>query len=146
VVTIAERPPVIDESASDQLVAPVSVRIAGVLVGIQGLAGFGYAIAVVVGALTNTRGAIGNLYAEAGFFAVMGAAIVAIAVGLLRGQPWTRTPATVLQLIFLGIAWYVFGPSGQVIVGVVTAVFCVVTVVLLFTRPARAWAIGLRQE
>jgi hypothetical protein len=128
----------------DEPDAPVSVRIAGVLVGVQGLAGFGYAIAVLVGAFTHTRGAVGNLYAEAGFFAVLGAAVVA--VGLLRGQPWTRTPATVLQLIFLGIAWYVFGPSGQVIVGVVTAVFCVATLVLLFTARARAWAVGIRQE
>lgn len=128
------------------VVAPVSVRIAGVLVGVQGLAGFGYAIAVLVGAFTHTRGAVGNLYAEAGFFAVMGAAVIAVAVGLLRGQPWTRTPATVLQLMFLGIAWYVFGPSGQVLVGVVTAVFCVATLVLLFTRQARAWAIGIQQE
>ena len=128
------------------VVAPISVRIAGVLVGIQGLAGFGYAIAVLVGAFAHTRGAVGNLYAEAGFFAVMGAAIIAVAVGLLRGQPWTRTPATVLQLIFIGIAWYVFGPSGQVAVGVITAVFCVATLVLLFTRPARAWAVGIRQE
>ena len=135
------------ETASHSAVAvPLSVRIAGVLVGIEGLAGFGYAIAVLVGAFTHTRGAIGNLYAEAGFFAVMGAAIVAVAVGLLRGQPWTRTPAAVLQLLFIGIAWYVFGPSGQVVVGVVTAVFCLATLVLLFTRPARAWAIGLRQE
>lgn len=116
------------------------------LVGIQGLAGFGYAIAVLVGAFSHTQGAIGSLYAEAGFFIVMGAAIVAVAVGLLRGQPWTRTPAAVLQLIFLGIAWYVFGPSGQVAAGVATAVFCVATLVLLFTRNARAWAIGLRQE
>ncbi|HEY4021746.1 MAG TPA: hypothetical protein VGM75_23880 [Pseudonocardiaceae bacterium] len=130
----------------DEPVAPVSVRIAGVLVGLQGLAGFGYAVAVLVGAFTHTKGAVGNLYAEAGFFAVMGAAVVAVAVGLLRGQPWTRTPAAVLQLIFLGIAWYVFGPSGQVVVGVVTAVFCVATLVLLFTARARAWAVGIRQE
>lgn len=139
----------VDESGAPEtapVAVPVSVRIAGVLVGLQGLAGFGYAIAVLVGAFTHTRGAVGNLYAEAGFFAVMGAAIVAVAVGLLRGQPWTRTPATVLQLMFLGIAWYVFGPSGQVVVGVITAVFCVVTLVSLFTRPARAWAVGFRQE
>jgi hypothetical protein len=140
---------VVDEpSAADTapVAAPVSVRIAGVLVGVQGLAGFGYAIAVLVGAFTHTRGAVGNLYAEAGFFAIMGAIIVTVAVGLLRGQPWTRTPAAVLQLIFLGIAWYVFGPSGQVVVGVATAVFCVATLVLLFTAQARAWAIGLRHE
>jgi hypothetical protein len=130
----------------EEVAVPLSVRIAGVLVGIEGLAGFGYAIAVLVGAFTHTRGAVGNLYAEAGFFAVMGAAIVAVAVGLLRGQAWTRTPAAVLQLLFIGIAWYVFGPSGQIAVGVVTAIFCVATLVLLFTRPARAWAIGLRQE
>lgn len=135
----------VDES-SPSVLAPMSVRIAGVLVGVQGLAGFGYAIAVLVGAFTHTSGAVGNLYAEAGFFAVMGAVIVAVAVGLLRGQPWTRTPATVLQLIFLGVAWYVFGPSGQVAVGVVTAVFCFATLVLLFTARARAWAVGFREE
>jgi hypothetical protein len=126
--------------------APVSVRVAGLLVGLQGLAGVGYAVAVVVGAFTNTKGAIGNLYAEAGFFLVLAACVIAVAVGLLRGQPWTRTPATVLQLLFIGIAWYVFGPSGQVLVGVLTAVICVATLVLLFTARARAWAVGIRSD
>lgn len=126
--------------------APVSVRVAGVLVGLQGLTGVGYAVAVLVGALTNTRGAIGNLYAEAGFFVVLAGCVIAVAVGLLRGQPWTRTPAAVLQLLFIGIAWYVFGPSGQVLVGVVTAVVCVATLVLLFTARARAWAVSVSAD
>jgi hypothetical protein len=126
--------------------APASVRAAGVLVGLQGLAGVGYAIAVLVGAFTNTKGGVGNLYAEAGFFVVLAAAVIAVAVGLLRGQPWTRTPAAVLQLLFIGIAWYVFGPSGQVLVGIITGVICLVTLVLLFTARARAWAVGLHSD
>jgi len=73
------------------LPAPRSVRVAGVLVAVQGLAGLAFAVAVLVLAFGDTRNA-GNLYGEAGFFGIMAAAIIAMAVGLILGHRWTRYP------------------------------------------------------
>jgi hypothetical protein len=120
--------------------APRSVRVAGVLVAVQGLAGLAYAVAVLVRALGETKGA-GNVYGEAGYFAVLAFAVLAVASGLLLGNRWARTPATVLQLLLIAVAWYAIGPSHQVVAGVGVAVLCVGTLVLLFTARARAWAV-----
>lgn len=120
--------------------APRSVRAAGVLVALQGLTGLAYAVAVLVRAFGQTRGA-GNVYGEAGYFGVLAFAVLAVAVGLLLGNRWARTPATVLQLLLLAVAWYAIGPSHQVVAGVAVALLCVATLVLLFTARARAWAV-----
>jgi len=112
-----------------------------VLVGLQGLAGVTYAIAVLVRAVTSVRPA-GSQYGEVGYFAVLSACVLAVAVGLVTGHPWARTPAAVLQLLLLGVSWYVLGPSGQMVIGVVVAALCLAVLGLLLTRRARAWAVG----
>jgi hypothetical protein len=120
--------------------APRSVQLAGVLVGLQGLAGVVFAVAVLVHAITSAGRSASAEYAEVVFFLVLAAGVLAVAAGLLRGQPWTRTPAALLQILLLGVTWYVLGPSGQVLAGILVAVFCLVTLVLLFTTRARVWA------
>jgi hypothetical protein len=116
------------------------VRIAGVLVVVQGLAGLAFAVAVLVLAFGSRNAS--NLYGEAGFFAVMAAAIIAIAVGLILGYRWTRTPAAVLQVLLIIVAWYAIGPTRLVVPAIITVAACVATLVLLFTAPARAWAVA----
>ncbi|MGH3779700.1 MAG: hypothetical protein ACRDRO_03455 [Pseudonocardiaceae bacterium] len=120
---------------------PRSVRIAGVLVGLQGLTGLIFAIALVVLRRSGGLSSLSDLLAEAGFFAVMAATIIAVAVGLLRGSRWSRTPAAVLEVLLVGIAWYAGGPSGQLAWGLGVAALCVLILLLLFTASARAWAI-----
>lgn len=122
------------------LPAPRSVRVAGALVGAEGLAALAFTIALLVRVLTTT----GNrtpLFGEVGFFLLMAAAILAVAVGLVRGQQWTRTPATVVQVLLIAVAWYAIGPTKLVVPAIVTVLVCVATIVLLFTAPARAWAV-----
>jgi hypothetical protein len=120
--------------------APRAVRIVGILVGAQGLAGLAFAVAVLVRALSVTTNA-GNLYGEAGFFGLLAAAILALAAGLIIGRRWTRTPATVLQLLLIAVAWYAIGPTKLVVPAIITVAVCVAALVLLFTAPARAWAV-----
>ena len=122
--------------------APGTVRVAGVLVCLPGLAGLAFAVALVIRAAGRTGKDAGSVYAEAGYFAIIAVAVLAVAIGLITGHSWARTPATVVEILLLGVAWYTAGPSGQVIPGVVLAVLCVVTLVLLFNAKARAWAIG----
>jgi hypothetical protein len=120
--------------------APRAVRAAGVLVAVQGLAALVFAVAVLVEAVHRPSDG-GNLYGEAGFFAVVAVAVLALAVGLVWGQRWTRTPAALVQILLIAVAWYAIG-SQFTGLAIATIAVCVVTVVLLFTAPARAWAVA----
>jgi hypothetical protein len=120
--------------------APRAVRIVGVLVAVQGLAGLAFAVAVLIRSFDVGQGAV-YLYGEAGFFAVMAAGILALAGGLLLGRRWARTPSAVLQLLLIVVAWYAIGPSKLVVEAIITVAVCVLALVLLFTAPARAWAV-----
>lgn len=122
--------------------APKSVLAAGVLVGLQGLAGIGVAISLLVRAMTSGEKVPGvDVYAEAGFFAVFAAAVIAVGAGLVLGRRWSRTPAAVLQVLLLCMAWYLVSSSTLVEYGIGGIVLCAVILVLLFTRKGRAWAV-----
>ncbi|SHG45419.1 hypothetical protein [Streptoalloteichus hindustanus] len=123
-------------------VAPVprSVRAAGALTGLQGVAGVGYAVALATQS-GHEHGPY-NALGTAAYFLVLSAGVLAASVGLLRGRRWARTPALFVQLVLLGVAWYAFGSAGQQLAGVAVAAFCLAIIVLLFTTHARAWAVG----
>jgi hypothetical protein len=125
--------------------APRAVRIAGVLVAVQGLTALAFAIAVLVRALHVSTGA-GNLYGEVAYYAILAFAILAVAGGLLLGLRWARTPATLLQLLLIAVAWYAIGPSDLVALAIITVFVCALTLVLLFLAPSRAWAIADRSS
>ena len=71
------------------------MRLAGVLVGLQGLLALGFAVALTVRALTveGTGLPVRDIVGEAGYFVVIGAALVAVGAGLVVGRRWARTPA-----------------------------------------------------
>lgn len=119
--------------------APRAVRAAGVLVAVQGLAALAFAVAILVEAIGQPADG-GNLYGEAGFFAVVAIGVLAVAVGLVLGQRWTRTPAALVQILLIAVAWYAIHSQFGAL-AIATIVVCVVTVVLLFTAPSRAWAV-----
>jgi hypothetical protein len=122
--------------------APITVRIAGALVGVQGLAGLVFAVALLVRAVGVGSKAGSPLYGEAAYFVVIAAAVVAVAIGLVTGRRWARTPAVVIQILMLGVAWYTIGSSGQPVAGTGVGVLSAAVVVLVFTAKGRAWAIG----
>lgn len=124
--------------------APRRVRLAGVLVALQGLAGVAFAVAVLVLAFGDSGGdsAGGNLFGEAGYFALLGAGVLACGVGLILGKTWARTPTLVIEILLLGVSWYAIGPSSRPAYGFPVAALCLLTLVLLLTAPARSWAEG----
>ena len=122
------------------LPAPRAVRVVGVVVALEGLAALVFAIAVLIRALGVGAGAT-YLYGEFGFFLVLTAGILAVAGGLLLGYRWSRTPAAVIQVLLIVVGCYALGPTQLVVPAVVTVVLGVAALVLLFTAPARAWAV-----
>jgi hypothetical protein len=120
--------------------APRPVLVAGTMVALQGLTGVVFAVAVLIHALTAAGKLAGAEFGETGYFVVLSAAVLAVAYGLLKGRRWSRTPAAMLQLLLLGVCYYVLGPSGQVLAGVLVAIYCVAVIVLLFLRESRVWA------
>lgn len=126
--------------------APPSVRGAGILVGLQGLAGVAFAVALLVRALGGASSAGNNLFGEAGYFVVLGGGVVVVGAALLLGRHWARSPAVVVELLLLGVAWYAAGPSGRPEIGAPVGVFCVVVLYLLFTARSREWSLGLHGQ
>lgn len=125
--------PMTDDSA-----APLPVRAAGLLVGLQGVAG------VVVAVVLLLRGSTGPVptLATAVWFAGFGAILIAVGVNLTRGRSGARTPAVVGQILLLGVAWYATGPSSRPGYGIPAAVFCILVLALLFSPPAVRWVTG----
>lgn len=123
---------------TDDSVAPSPVRAAGLLVGIQGVAGVVVAVVLLLG---GSDGPVPVL-ATAVWFALFGAILLAIGVNLVRSRPGARTPAIVVQILLLGVCWYAAGPSSQPGYGIPAALFCVVVLALLFSPPAVRWATG----
>lgn len=125
-----------------QTQVPAAVRVAGALTALQGLAGIAFAVALVVRAFGGAE-STGKVLGEAGYFTVLCTGVLAAGIGLVLGKRWARTPSIVVQLLLLGVAWYMYGPSGQQLVGSLIGLYVVLVIVLLFTNPVRRWTLGI---
>lgn len=126
--------------------APRQVRVAGAIVGLEGLAGLAFAVTLVVRGLTVATTPGVNPYGMAGYFAVLGAGVLVSGTGLLLGHRWGRTPAVVMQLLLIGTAWYAIDGSSRWEIGVPVAAVCVAVLVLLFAGSARGWVLGVEDS
>jgi len=123
---------------------PWQIRAAGVTVGSEGLLGLGFAVALAVRSSSSPAGA-GAVLGEAGYFAIIGAALVFVAFGLVTGRHWSRTPAIVTQLLLLPVVYSLIGPSQQLLLGITTGVVVAATFMLLISERSREWSMGLDQ-
>lgn len=121
---------------------PRQVRLAGVLVGLQGLLAVAIA-AVLAWRAASAAGPLGDVIGESAYFLVIGAALLAVGVGLWTGRRWARTPAIVTQLLLLPVVYSLIGPSRQLVLGIVGGAFVVTTFLLLISERSREWAMGL---
>ena len=120
---------------------PPQVRLAGALVGVQGLVALGFAVTLVVGAFGAERA--GDLLGQAAYFVIIGVALVAVGGGLFAGKRWARTPAIVTQLLLLPVVYTLLGPSRQLVAGLVAGVYVAGTFMLLISERSRVWSMGL---
>lgn len=73
------------------------------------------------------------------FMAIIFGTVAAGAVSMIRGRTWGRGPIVLLEIILLGVAYFMF-TGGAWAMGVATAVSAVAALALLFNRRAFEWA------
>ncbi|GGL85794.1 hypothetical protein [Nakamurella endophytica] len=117
---------------------PRVVAVAGWLVVGQGAALAVFAVAMVVSGLGNGA-AVGQLLAQGAYYLVLAAGAAVCGLALVGGRRWGRTPALVLQLLTLAVAYWMAVPSGRLLLGSTLAVVAAVTGGLVLTRPANEW-------
>jgi len=105
---------------------------------LQGLLGVLFAAALVARAADGVE-RVADVLGEAGYFGVLGSGVLAVGVALWRGHRWARSPALVLQILLVGVAWYTTGPSGRPEFGVPAGLVCLAVGAALLSPPARAW-------
>jgi hypothetical protein len=127
---------------SSDTTVPRTVRMAGLIVVLQGIGGLGFALLLLINVIGGGATPGMNPVGEVVYFAVISAGVLACGLGLLLGKRWARGPATVIQLLLLGVAWYATGSSGRPALGLPLGVLCLVALVLMFRAPARTWAEG----
>jgi hypothetical protein len=109
---------------------------------VQALLALGFAGVLVVRA-SSAELPVSFVLGEAGYFAVIGAALLAVGIGLVGGRRWARSPAIVTQLLLLPVVYSLIGPSRQLLLGVVAGAFVVTTFMLLISERSRMWSMGL---
>jgi hypothetical protein len=122
--------------------APRTILGAGLLVALQGLTGLVFAVLLLVSAIGGGSTPGNNVYGEAAYFAVLAGGVLATGVGLLLGKHWARSPAIVVQILLLGVAWYIFGPSSRPEIGAPLGLVVIGAIVLLFHTQSSRWAQG----
>lgn len=136
--------PGVVSAGTDRLRPPPQVRTAGALVGGQGLAAVFFAVLLAARSLAAPAGPgalpIGSVLGQAALFVLFGAALAGVGIGLIRGRRGARTPAIVAQLLLLPVVYSLIGPSQQLVAGLLTGAYVVVTFLLLISEPSRQWA------
>jgi peptidoglycan/LPS O-acetylase OafA/YrhL len=120
--------------------SPATVRQAGVVVALEGVALVVVAAILVARAIGGAHEKAISGYGTAIWYVVMGAALFAAGWALWTGRRWGRGLAVFAQLLLLPIAWYIAVGSQQWAYGVPVAVVAVGALALLFSPSALQWA------
>jgi peptidoglycan/LPS O-acetylase OafA/YrhL len=120
--------------------SPATVRQAAVVVMLEGAALVAVAVVLVVRQLAGAEDQPWlSGYGTAGWFVVMGSAVLAAGWALWTGRRWGRGIAVFAQLLLLPVAWYMAVGSDQWLYGIPIAAVALVTLVLLFCPSALQW-------
>ncbi|MGB3351706.1 MAG: hypothetical protein WBB00_02915 [Mycobacterium sp.] len=117
---------------------PRAVRVAGTIVALQGGLALVTAIVLTFREATGHREAGISGYGTAAWFVIMGAGVLAAGWALWTGRQWGRGIAVFVNLLLLGVAFYVF-TSGQLGYAVLVAVVSVAVLALLFNSSTVHW-------
>jgi hypothetical protein len=116
------------------------VRQAAAVVTLEGVAAMVMAVVEAVSYFRGSGSIAGfNSLGTAGWFAIMGSAVLAAGWALWTGRRWGRGIAVFAQLLLLPVAYYMGVGSGQWALGLPVAAAAVVSLGLLFTPSALEW-------
>ncbi|MQY20028.1 hypothetical protein [Nocardia macrotermitis] len=119
-------------------VVPNTVRGAGALAALEGVAGVIVAIVLVVRGLSGVDQSKVSAYGTAAWFLILGAAVLAAGIGLFRGRRWGRAIAVIAQVLLLPVAWYML-EGGQAQFGIPLGLVALAGLGLLFAPPSSRW-------
>ena len=125
--------------------APVTVRRAGAIVAVEGVAALAVAVVLVIRGFTGADQRVVNGFGTAVWFVIIGGGVLAAGWALYTGRRWGRGLAVVAQLLLLPVAWYVAVGSHRPEFGIPVAVVAFATLVLLFSPSALRWAAGAQE-
>ncbi|WP_410871907.1 hypothetical protein [Nocardia sp. A7] len=110
----------------------MTVRIAGGLVSLEGLAGVVTAIVLIVRALTGHDQSEASGVGTALWFGVLFGGVLAAGIGLLRGKRWGRAIAVIANVLLLPVAWSLLTDSHQPLWGSLLGLVAVAGLATLF--------------
>jgi hypothetical protein len=119
------------------------VRYAGFASAAEGAVALVIAVVLVVRGIAGADQHIVNGFGTAGWFAVMGAAVLAGGWALSTGRRWGRGIVVFANLLLLPVAWYIVA-GHQIGYAIALGGVAIAVLVLLFSPPAVRWAAGPR--
>jgi peptidoglycan/LPS O-acetylase OafA/YrhL len=122
--------------------APATVRVAGWIVAVQGVAALVVAAVLVVRKISGADQHVVNGLGTAVWFILAGGVVLAAGRALVTGRRWGRGVAVFIQLLLLPVAWYVAVGSHQPAFGIPAGIVALTTLILLFTPGAVRWVAG----
>lgn len=128
--------------APARAVVPENVKVAGILVAVQGVVGVVVAVVLGVRAVGAEGPRVYYGFAEASIFLLMAGAVAGLGYGLVRGVHGCRTPAIVIQLLLFPVIYYTLGPSRQLFWGIVCGLYVLLTFLMLISEQSRRWSMG----
>jgi hypothetical protein len=123
----------------DREPVPATARIGGGLVALQGAIGVIVAVVYVVREVFGHRDRAASGYGTAGWFVVLGGAILAAGVALLTGRRWGRAIGVLTQLLLLPFIWSLLTGSHRPVFGVAVGLFDLAALAMLFAPATTRW-------
>ncbi|GAB3128856.1 hypothetical protein GCM10027289_09240 [Tsukamurella serpentis] len=141
-MTSPRRPARTSATGETRTAAPGTVRAAGVLVALEGLAAIGLGLVELVRGLTGVADTRIGAYGIAFWMLPIGAGVLAGGLALLRGKRWGRTLGVLTNLLlgFAGISGAF--SQGRPEIGLPLVAIAVVVLGLMFSPPTVAWLEG----
>ncbi|MBM4669739.1 hypothetical protein GS448_22540 [Rhodococcus hoagii] len=117
---------------------PSTVRRAGVLVALEGAVAVGFAIFLVVRGLLGADQSVTSGYGTAAWFLILGGAVLAAGVALLRVSVGPNDRPHGAQLLLLPVTWYVL-TSHRWFWGVLLGAVVLAALAMLFAGSTSRW-------
>ncbi|APE38686.1 hypothetical protein BOX37_24265 [Nocardia mangyaensis] len=118
---------------------PTTVRVAGGLVALEGMAGVVTAIVLIVRAMNGHDQSMASGVGTAIWFAVLFGGVLAAGIALFTGRRWGRAVAVIAQVLLLPVVWSLLTDSHQPLFGSLLGIVVVGAIVALFAPASSRW-------